>query len=349
MKYPFLIGCYGPSQCDTLYLLSFDDDAGILDLVASQKGIKNPSYLLCKGNVLYSVSECAAEEQSGVARWRITDSGLSLEQEIRFPEGGACHLMLSEATGHLFVANYDTGSDAIFSLGTDGTLSSTPSLVRHIGCNPRHPRQTSPHAHGNAMTTSPYRMASVDLGADLVTVNNIMPMGTSVALRECSRLELPKGSGPRHIVFSKMELAYLVTELSNKVYKLDFHAGSGSLWNLGEVSTLPSDFSGESTASAIKLSPDEKHLAVSNRGHNSIMVYDIRPDGSLCNGVWSFSEGACPRDIAFTPDGRYLACCCQESDRLTLFSFDGESNRLTLCGKTALPSPACVVMDVPSF
>lgn len=345
MKYPFLIGCYGSAHRDNIYGLSFDSETGRISHRFSAGGVKNPSYLLCNGNILYSVCECPIEEKSGVCVWDHAGNGLSLRQEVRFSEGGACHLMLCETSGRLFVANYDTGSDIILTLRSDGSLVETPSVVRHLGCNPGNPRQEAPHAHGNTMTTSPYRMVSVDLGGDVVTVNNIMPAGGQTFLRECSRLDLPKGSGPRHIVFSKMELAYLVTELSNKVYKLDFHAGSGSLWNLGEASTLPADFCGKNTAAAIKLSPDERYLAVSNRGHDSIMIYGIAPDGSLHNGVCSPSEGACPRDIAFTPDGNYLACCCQEGNCVNLFRFDRDTHRLNLCDKITLAAPACVVVD----
>ena len=341
--YRFFAGCYGPFTQDTIHCYSFDDKTGVISPLFSRKGLDHASFLLCKGDVLYSVSERSAEEKSAVAVYRIEKDDLTECQRVSFPEGGACHLMMNPSGDRLFVACYDTGCDVIFAVRPDGTLGETPSVLRHIECNPAHPRQTLPHAHCCAMTTSPYRMASVDLGGDVVTVNNIMPAGEQTFLRECSRLELPQGSGPRHIVFSKMELAYLVTELSNEIYKIDFHAGSGSLWAQNVAPTLPPDFSGESTAAAIKLSPDERHLAVSNRGHDSVMIYDITADGSLVNGVCSPAGGNCPRDITFTPDGKYLLACCQESDLLVLHAFDAGSNKLTPVTSVPLPSPACVI------
>ncbi len=346
MPIPFFVGCYGSNSRDNIHAFCLDDGIGRLSPMYSSGKVSNPSYLLCKGDILYSVSECSTEETSGVCVWKRKDDGLTLLQEVRFPEGAACHLMLCPAFDRLFAACYDTGCDVIFAIREDGMLEEPYSVVRHRGCSPNHPRQQVPHAHANIMTTNPYRMVSVDLGADTVTVNNISPAGCETHLRECSRLTLPNGSGPRHMVFSSLELAYLVTELSNKVYKLDFHAGSGSLWNMAEVSTLPAGFTGNSTAAAIKLSPDEKILAVSNRGHDSVTLFRVGSDGSLMDGMYSSAEGACPRDLAFSPDGNYMVVCCQQSDCVNLFRIDRDSLSLTLCDRISLPSPACVTFDI---
>ena len=337
---PFFVGCYGDENRDTIVSYSFDPQTETITPRFLHKGLANASYLCRKGNVLYSVSE---GDPSAVAVFSIEEHGLTERQRVSFAEGGACHLMFCESASRLFVSCYGTGCDVIFAVNEDGTLIETPSVNRHIECNPSHPRQRVPHAHCCAMTTNPYRMVSVDLGGDVVTVNNMMPSGTATILRECSRLTLPKGSGPRHIVFSQMELAYLLTELSNEIYKVDFHAGSGSLWIKDVAPTLPDGFSGKNTASAIKISPDERHLAVSNRGDDSVMIYDIGSDGSLQNGVCNKAGGKCPRDLAFSPDGKYVFVCCQASDLLTVHRFDEERNTLSPVASASLPSPACVI------
>ena len=45
------------------------------------------------------------------------------------------------------------------------------------------------------------------------------------------------------------------------------------------VSTLPEEFKGPSSTAQILLSPDERHLYVSNRGHNSIAIFAVGEKG----------------------------------------------------------------------
>jgi len=338
MSFSFYVGCYGNAMQNTLCAFSLAENGKIMPLF-QKSGVADCSYLLRRFNTLYAVSE---GKRSAVCVYDISGDDIKMIQKIDWDKAGACHLMFAENAMRLFVSCYDAGCLAVFAVKENGTLCETPDIISMSECNKLSARQEVPHAHCTAMTSSPYRMASVNLGGDVVTVHNITPINENTVLRECSRFTLPLGSGPRHLVFSRMELAYLVCELSNQIYKLDFHAGSGSLWALNTADTLPPDYTGESTAAAVKLSPDERFLAVSNRGHNSVMLYEIDSNGSLVNGVCHM-VGACPRDLAFSPDGKYILVCCQEENVLESYAFSPDTNTLTLCERVPLPSPACVI------
>lgn len=72
----------------------------------------------------------------------------------------------------------------------------------------------------------------------------------------------------------------VANELDNTVTLYDYDPAKGSLTARQSLPTLPAN-SPESTVADIHLSADNKRLYVSNRGHDSIAVYDVLADGSL--------------------------------------------------------------------
>ena len=60
-------------------------------------------------------------------------------------------------------------------------------------------------------------------------------------------------------------------------------------------------------------------MYISNRGHNSIVVYDINEDGLLSNSKWIKSRGDTPRNFNFSLDKKILLVGNQNSDECCLF------------------------------
>ena len=52
------------------------------------------------------------------------------------------------------------------------------------------------------------------------------------------------------------------------------------------------------------------------------------------------SRGDWPRDVQFSPDGKYLVCANQKSSTLTAFEI--EQGRLEYRSELRIPAPACV-------
>ncbi|WP_245491011.1 MULTISPECIES: beta-propeller fold lactonase family protein [unclassified Mesorhizobium] len=97
-------------------------------------------------------------------------------------------------------------------------------------------------------------------------------------LRETPKqfVSTPKGSGPRHFIFRKDGMTgYVVDEIASSVSQYDFDSLDGSLNRRMTASTLPASFRGQNSSADIHLSPDERFLYFSNRGHNSIAVFEV--------------------------------------------------------------------------
>ncbi len=201
-----------------------------------------------------------------------------------------CHAALSPDGRRLAVANYSSGSVALFTLDRAGQLAGEARSIQHEGSGPNRERQTGPHAHWVGFSAGGTQLHSVDLGADAVFLHRLGAGGavdTSIAYRT------EPGAGPRHLArHPRLPIAYLVTELANTVTVLRAHA-DGRFSALATLSTLPKGFSGASAGAHIAVNAAGTRLYISNRGHDSIAVFAIGGDGALtplqhagCGGHW---------------------------------------------------------------
>lgn len=74
----------------------------------------------------------------------------------------------------------------------------------------------------------------------------------------------------------------------------------GTLPEVQSVSTLPSDLTGDSHTAHLGMSRDGRHLYVSNRGHDSLMVYDVGAEGLVTPRQWA-QAGASGRGSSPSP------------------------------------------------
>lgn len=155
-------------------------------------------------------------------------------------------------------------------------------------------------------------------------------------LNEISRVKFPDGKGPRHIAFSNDgKIMYCVCELDSTVAILDYC--DGRLKYVTSVSTLPKDFESFNTAAAIRIAGS--YLYVSNRGQNSISVFDIsRKIPEFITTVKS--GGDSPRD--FNLQGDMLICTNENSDNVTFFKIQNGIPNVTEAELKIL-NPLCVI------
>jgi len=316
-----------------IYRATFDSKTGALSAPVLAHESVNPSYLAVanKGGhrYLYAVNEIGnfgGEQTGAVSAFRIEDNG-SLTLLNQLPSRGAdpAHVSVSKSGKFVLVANYSGGSIASFEIMDDGRLKFAAS-VQHSGKGP-HPNQGSPHAHFIASDDQGQRVFVADLGIDQVLVYaldettgaltpNVPPFGA-----------VPAGSGPRHVAFDPQgKLVYTNNELAQTVTVFQRDAATHALTPIQTSSSLlPSDPQ-QGQSSEIVMSPDGDHLYVSNRGPNSIAVFDVsKASGKLaleatvpCGGNW-------PRDFKLDPSGRFLVLGNNRSGTVKVFALSQET------------------------
>ena len=249
----------------------------------------NPSFLALhpSGRFLYAVNEDAPSSGTDhITAFAIGDANSS--ERLRAigtvsSQGLApCHLSIDASGKWLFVANYVSGTIAVYPIQSDGRLGQARQVIQQKGSGPVASRQASAHAHEVVLSPDGRFLLSVDLGADRIFVYGFEATTGALTPNGKQTVVLPAGYGPRHLVFSKDgRRIYVVTELTPAVITLRWNAQRGSMTELGSISTLPAADPAEHGGAEIVLHPNGKFLYASNRGNsNTIAIFRHRSRGS---------------------------------------------------------------------
>lgn len=107
------------------------------------------------------------------------------------------------------------------------------------------------------------------------------------------------------------------------------------------VPTLPEDFQGNNICSDLHLSPDGKHLYASNRGHDSIVVFQVDEAGNLHLKQRISCGGKTPRNFALDNTGKYVLVGNQDSDTICVFAI-AEDGTLAPYQTFEVGTPVCI-------
>ena len=314
---------------------------GSMRIVGSTEGIENSTYLVVNsiGDRLYAVSE---KSEGEIFVYAIDNETGELQLLDRKPTQGAdpCFISLSTDGQYVFVANYSGGNVNVFRIGDHGTIDES-CMITHSGHSVNPDRQESPHPHSIYPDPSGNFVMVCDLGIDQI-VTYRLEEGQLVKHRE---VDLPPGAGPRHFDFHPTgKWAYGVNELNNEVTVFTYDDKTADLHAIQSISTLPEDYNeGVSYPADIHVSSCGRFLYASNRGHDSIVQYDINLDtGNLTAVDWQSTHGEYPRNFTIV-EGEFVLVANHISGNVVSYFVDAQTGRLSATGCTLeLPRPMCV-------
>ncbi len=339
------VGTYTRQASEGIYVFHFDPATGRLDSLGVMKGVENPSFVAIHPNqqYLYAVNELGGGG-GAISAFAIAPETGMLTPLNQQPSHGdaACHVNV-DAGAYVYVANYSSGTAAMYPIQADGSLGAASDVVQHEGAGPNARRQQGPHAH--SINLSPdYHFAFVaDLGIDKLMIYDLI--AEPGKLTPHGYAQVSGGSGPRHFTFHPNgQYAYLINEMGNTIIAFAYDADAGVLRELQTVPTLPADFEGKSTTADIHVAPSGKFVYGSNRGHDSIVIYAVdAATGALSYVGHAATLGRTPRNFALDPSGEFLLAANQDSDNIVVFRINTETGHLTPTGyEVEVSMPVCV-------
>ncbi|MGY0022160.1 lactonase family protein [Streptomyces sp. cg35] len=315
-----------------------DTADGSLRLLGATDALPDPSYLAVADGLLHAVSETA---DGTVAAFRTDTTPVTLAAPpVRVDGDGPTHV--SVRGGHVFTANYGSGSVTAVPLRADGTPDAAGrDVLRHTGSGPHPQRQQAPHAHQVLPDPSGHWVVSVDLGTDSVRVCAL----TDGRLTPHHETALRPGSGPRHLAFHPSgRHAYVLNELAPTLTVCRWDATTGTLKPLTEVALLPGAPRGDAYPSELVVSPDGRFLWTATRGEDVLSLLALDATGehptlrstTPCGGHW-------PRDLALHPSARFLYAANERSGDVTWFTVDDTTGTPVRGGSVQVPAASCVV------
>jgi 6-phosphogluconolactonase len=362
------VGTYTPNG-GGIYLYRIDPASAALTQLQLVDDIRNPSWLTLNPaqTRLYAVSEIDNYQNGrggAVVSYAIDSNTLQIKRLGAVSSGGAmpAHASVHPSGKFVFVANYGSGSVAVFPVAADGSLSEASDVRPSVG--PRHRARAiddpsgqyaasdhdGPHVHMVAPDPTGQFVLANDAGLDLTLVWRFDAQAGRLLPADVPVIAAPSGCAPRHFVFHPSgKTFYNLYEHDAKVAVYDYDASRGGLKLKQVVSSLPPRFAGSNLSAEIVIAPDGRFLYASNRLHNAIAIFAIAGDGQLrsIGDTWVHADS--PRSISIDPSGAYLFSCNQRGDSITSFHLNAASGALLFTGRfEPVGSPAVMTILKPS-
>lgn len=334
-KFNLLVGTYtNTCQSNGIYVYEFDASSGGLKLKNSSENVISPSYLSVSADnkFIYAVNENGTQSAVSSFSYNSASGKIKLLNTNASLGADPCHLINDDK--NVIVANYSGGNIVVFKKKPNGSLTEVQQIIQHEGKGPNAARQEKAHVHMVVFSPDKKFVLSNDLGLDKVFIYKYNPNSTNEMLMLKGSVDVKKGSGPRHLTFSKDgKFVYLVQELDGTLTTFSYDK-TGNLKLIAETSILPKGFTGGTGAAAIKISPDGNFLYVSDRvDANSISVYKILKTGAIELVEQQSTLGKGPRDFAIDPTGNYLLVGHQYTNDIIIFKRDKKTGKITDTGK----------------
>lgn len=330
-SYEFLVGCYGSEQEETIHWLELDTADGKIRKLAAFSGVENPSYLTVdsKRNSLYVISEV---DQGEVISFGMDHQSKTLQRWNSKPtKGGPCYVELGGDDDYIFTANYGGGSVIVHQLNEKG------ETVKETDFKTYDPEKSNVHTIRSIPGTSYF--VATDLGCNALYFYRFeVETGT---LNQIRAVTLPDHSGPRHIAFHPtLNMLYVVTEFNSTVVAYAYDDSLESIELEQVIQTLPSAYSGKNYGAEIHFS--HGYLYVSNRGHHSLAVFQVLPDGRLDAMSHTSTTGEWPRHFTCIPDSDYVIVANEHTNNLVVMKKDKQGLLHVLEESYTVGKPVCV-------
>jgi 6-phosphogluconolactonase len=343
---------HAPLKALGIYAYQVDLASGALTLAHTMPQVSNPSFLVLdsRQRYLYAVNEVPELDGTtggGVSAFAIEPGTGPLRYVNRQPSHGVdpCHLCLDRTGRYLLVANYTSGSVAMFPIEGDGQIGAASDVVQHHGSSVNVERQAGPHAHSiNVDPGNQYALVA-DLGLDRILVYRLDLERGKLVPNDPPGASTAPGAGPRHLDFHPSgRYVYVINEIGSTLSAFAYDASAGTLRELQTLSTLPEGFGGENGCADVHVTPSGRFVYGSNRGHDSLAGFAIdQATGKLTRVGWTSTQGQTPRNFGIDPTGTLLLAANQDTCTIAAFRIDSETGQLTPLGSpSSVPTPVCV-------
>lgn len=345
-KYVAYAGTYTHEQSDGIHIYDIDPETFTAQKHSSLP-VKNVTDLVLSNNrkFLYGITD------DGVSAFAVLPDG-SL-QEINHEGTGAMRgfdLEIDENDELLFVGGYYDGSVSMLELNPDGSVGEVRDIVFHkriaegiseFDC--------SPHVTCVKILPDKSGIAAVDAGLNQVKLYQVDKQKGKLVLKDILRPQLD--SMPGSIRFSADgKFAYLLCQKSMQVivYALSFdEEGRYVFEEIQKADTVSSEEERKfSLAMSMELSPDGRHLFVTNAGENTLCVFTVHPEnGRLEFMCCTKTGGSYPKNLLVMPDNTHVSVIMNESDMIVKMHMNYEKKYFLQDAKPiSIKEPNCMCL-----
>ena len=280
-----------------------------------------------------------------LATWKLAGEHWATSDPVQTVQlnSDPCYLDLDSQGEWLLAAYYGAGCVSVHSTQADNGLSTMPVWTVATG----------PKAHCIREIGTTGRLLVPHTG-DENAIHEFELDRRTGALRTNGKVAVESDpwigpEGPRHFeVHPDSSSLFVSNEHSSTVghWRLDPNGRLGPC--LGSVSTLPHPWGLANTCAQIRLTSDGRFLYVSNRGHNSLALFEVeRPSGNLRRLGWQSTESI-PRAFGISSDDRFLFCAGLATGCMTVYKICPRTGQLEFRHRFAIGAEPMWILPLRS-
>ena len=347
------VGCYTTPDRDGrgegISVYRVDPVSGAWSHIQTLGGLENPSLFTLNRDMTRLYSVHGGRNMISVFNLDRATGRLTLINQQDCQGNNPVDSALDPTERNLIIGNYGTGTVAVMPVAPDGSLlpvSQVHVLEGSPGPDPHH--QASSHPHAVIFDPSGRFVVVPDKGFDRTFIFRFA--GGRITPAAQGSVASASGAAPRHTIFHPaLPVLYVNNELDSTVTAFRWDRETGHLAESQVTSTIPGGHDGRNTTAEIAVSGDGRHLYVSNRGQDSVVLYDINPvSGHLSFRGYTPTGGKRPRFFAIGPNGRALYAANQDSDDITGFRIAPANGALSATGIAVRTGSPSAIRFVPA-
>lgn len=344
------IGTYAPANKNSLFVYKFNTANGEARQISTVSDIENPSFFCISSDrqYLYAVSETHGGEGGHVVAFHFNKKTGILKKlnEVLSKGDDPCYIHLDKTGKWLFVANYNSGSLAVFPVEKSGQVGEAVQVITHHGRSIHLPQQSQAHVHCTLPSPDNKYVLVADLGMDKIFTYTFNDKTGTLAAADPPYVEVTAGTGPRHLLFSRdAKYVYAIHELGDIITV--FKNNHGKLSEEQIISTAPPGYHERNWAAEIHFSSDGKFLYATNRDDlNDMVVYAVNQRNGKLSYLNRYSTGGKTlRYFMISPDGKYVLIGQRNGDDIILYQRNKETGLLSpLKERIPVAEAVCMVM-----
>lgn len=340
-NYSFLIGTYTDKASQGINVVDYNSKTNLVVVKEVITGIENPSFIIANKakTIVVTVEEIANNDGGKVTSFSYNKATKTFKKINSFFTKGnhPCTVAFSPNENFVLVGNYSGGNVSVFPIDKLGNLLESNQLIKFEGKSVNLDRQEKQHIHSIVFHPKEKKIFVTDLGRDVIEIIPFNENGNVFLEKENTiTVAVPKGSGPRHLVFNKSGTKAFVTfELTNKIGVFDYIENKIIL---NKTINLTDDKTLNGSAAEVRLSNDEKFLYASVRGNdNFIAVLQLDDEIKV---IQKIPTAKAPRNFILTNNDTTILVASQLSNEISVFNRDSKTGLVTsISGEISINKP----------
>lgn len=318
----FFVNAYGNNQTRGIYTFDVDVDNGELLFKHHFSTPSNPSFSYIFGRfvcITYK-NRTGSVDDGGICCYSMTADTLMLTS--RLTDGGktytsVCTNGTDQTANRIYATDYYNGEILVGAI-LKRKLQVPLSVYKLTGKSVHPIKQTQAHpCFCDFLPDDDNKLLVCDLGQDKIFIFDIEKK--ELIMNNDLSFDVKPGSGPLKAMFNiKGDIMYLLNSLSSDIEVYKYSEGKFEL--IQTVDTYPkNEEEVENEATQMKPTLDEKHLYVTNSGHDSLALFDINEDGTL-KYVEFADTSAKPSDLELFRD-KWIVVTCKKGSIIESYEY----------------------------